>query len=397
MKNRWVVLIAGIVIQSMLGGIYAWSVYVPALVKTYGIGRGQSGVVFGISIAVFTLAMIAAGRLLSRKGPRLTALIGSVLFAVGYLLASVSGGRFTLLLSGIGVLSGAGIGFGYVCPLTAGMQWFPHHRGLISGLAVAGFGGGAVVFSSVATRLLNMGMDVLDVFRWIAFIPGGLLILSSLLLSMPDKIRQPKVGHKDLSDVCSAPFLLATFGIFAGTFAGLLIIGNLAPIAVEVGFDLQLATRSVALFAVGNAAGRIIWGYWFDRTGYKTIPLSLGSFGVTLLVFSLAGKGWLFLSAAVFVGFNFGANFVVYASSLSAFFGEEAFPRLYPVCFLGYGVAGIAGPAAGGWLAENTGGYGLALVISMAILFIATVITIFGLRAFSVNTVHSKIYSAKMR
>ena len=114
MKNRWIVLIAGILIQIILGGLYAWSIFTPSLTAAFGITKAQSRNIFGISIAVFTLAMILGGRVLASKGPRLTALIGAILFMAGYLLASKSGGQLSLLILGISVLSGAGIGFGGV-------------------------------------------------------------------------------------------------------------------------------------------------------------------------------------------------------------------------------------------------------------------------------------------
>ncbi|HMA62058.1 MAG TPA: MFS transporter, partial [bacterium] len=166
MKNKWVNLIAGIIIQTILGGIYAWSIFVPHLINNYGLSKGQCGTIFGVSIAVFTLAMTLAGRILSRRGPRFTASIGAVLFLVGYLIASFSGGSFIILLVGIGLFAGSGIGFGYVCPLSVGMQWFPKHKGFITGVAVAGFGGGAIILSSVASHFLNAGMNVLIFFRW---------------------------------------------------------------------------------------------------------------------------------------------------------------------------------------------------------------------------------------
>lgn len=376
MKNRWVILVAGIVIQTILGGIYAWSVFVPDLLETYGIGKGQSGSIFGVCIAVFTVSMIFAGRLLSQKGPRLTALIGAVLFGMGYLTASFSNGSLVVLMIGIGVLAGAGIGFGYVCPLTIGMQWFPKNKGLISGLAVAGFGGGAILLSSVASSLLGGGMDVLIVFRWMGGVLGGILILAALVLASPDtvSVKKPPAGG-DWAHMRTAPFVVSTIGLFAGTFAGLLIIGHLTPIAEKAGLTLILAAQSVSAFAVGNAIGRIVWGHWADRIGTKTIPLSLGGFAAALIVFSMAHMPWLFLLTAALLGFVFGGNFVIYASTLSAYFGTDAFPRLYPYCFLGYGIAGITGPPLGGFLAERTGSYLTPLIVSLIILLIATTVT----------------------
>jgi len=380
MKNRWIVLAAGIVIQTILGGIYAWSVFVPGLGEIWGLCKGQSGAVFGVCIAVFAVSMIFAGRMLSRRGPRFTALTGAVLFGSGYILASYSGGRFLVIMTGIGLLAGAGTGFGYVCPLTTSMQWFPKHKGLISGLAVAGFGGGAILLSSAATRLLNGGMDVLEIFRWMGWVLGASLAICALLLTSP----RPQSGHAaggDWSRMCTPHFRLATTGMFAGTFAGLLVIGHLTPMAVRAGLSLDLAARAVALFAAGNAAGRIAWGCIFDRSGHRAIPISLVGLAVVLMLFSVTRTTTFFMTASALLGFGFGANFVIYAAALSAHFGLEAFPRIYPFCFLGYGIAGLGGPPLGGWLAEQTGAYTPAILVSIALLVATAILTALGLRS----------------
>lgn len=381
MKNKWVNLFAGIIIQTILGGIYAWSIFVPNLINNYGLSKGQCGAIFGVSIAVFTLAMTLAGRVLSKRGPRFTASIGAVLFVIGYLIASISGGSFVILLVGIGLFAGAGIGFGYVCPLTVGMQWFPKNKGFITGVAVAGFGGGAIILSSVASHFLNAGMNVLTFFRWIAIIPGALLILSSSVLAVPSSASGEKEIGSDKSTLLSRPFLINLFGIFVGTFAGLLIIGNLSPITIDSGFSKTVAATTVSIFAVGNALGRITWGYFFDKFHYKTIPLSLGGFAIFLLLLKLVtSSSILFLVVAALLGFHFGGNFVIYASSISRYFGMDAFPRLYPICFLGYGFAGITGPAIGGFLADSTGSYDLALYLSIGMLAVAGIVTALGLK-----------------
>lgn len=382
MKNRWVVLTAGIVIQTILGGIYAWSVFVPYLTEGYGLTKGQCGNVFGLAIAVFTLSMIGGGHLLSARGPRITAFVGAVLFMAGYAVAAATGGRFWGLLLGVSVLSGAGIGFGYVCPLTVGMQWFPKYKGLITGVSVAGFGGGAIILSSVATSLLSDGMDVLRFFAWLSGVAGGLLICGALLLSVPDGIDASTAKKGFWGDVLSWPFALCLFGIFMGTFSGLLVIGNLTPIVLDTGLSVALAATAVSVFAVGNAAGRIAWGFLFDRIRYGTIPASLACFALVLVVLWFAHSSWLVLLCAGLLGFGFGANFVIYASALSSHFDIAVFPRLYPICFLGYGLAGTIGPGVGGHLADVTESYDLALAISTGMVAFAAVLTLFGLRVF---------------
>lgn len=390
MKNRWVSLIAGVVIQLILGGIYAWSAFIPQLRSAYALTYGQGGFIFGLSIAVFTLSMTVAGRILSAHGPRITAGICACLYTAGFFLASVSGGAFPLLILGLGICTGIGIGFGYVCPLTVGLKWFPRHKGMVTGIAVAGFGGGAMLLSAAVEYAFKSGMDVLLFFRWWGLLSGSCLFIASLFLSEPVTTNRPqrtKVTHRDL---LAAPFVICTMCIFAGTFAGLLINGNLAPLVAAAGFMPDLASRSISLFAFGNATGRITWGWLFDRLGYKSIPLSLAGFALGVLFLMFNSSEWSFPIIIGILGFFFGANFVVYAATIARIFGETLFSTLYPLCFLFYGFAGLVGPGIGGYLADRTGSYNVPLLICAAVLVLASgfslsKLSVFARKDFNVN------------
>ncbi|MFI4910806.1 MAG: MFS transporter [Sedimentisphaeraceae bacterium JB056] len=368
MKNRWVNLIAGILMQTVLGGIYAWSTFTPYLVDNYGLRTAQSGFIFGLNIAVFTIVMIASGRIFTKKGPRFTATIGAILFMCGYVAASFSSGIYPMLLVSLSIVMGAGIGFGYVCPLSVGIKWFPDKKGLVTGAAVAGFGGGAVLLSSIAQHFLTTGMDVLVFFRYYGLVSGGILLLSASFMANPPSSGNGQVQQQKDASIWNLAFAIITLGMFAGTFAGLLIIGNLTPLLLKSGLTATQAVTSISIFAVGNAVGRITWGHISDHLSYKCIPLSLCCFSFFCVFLLLPLPIWAIMLTVGFLGFGFGANFVIYASTISSIFSIEAFPKLYPICFLGYGIAGIIGPGLGGYLADATGSYNTALYISIAML-----------------------------
>ncbi|AQQ08761.1 putative MFS-type transporter YhjX [Sedimentisphaera cyanobacteriorum] len=384
--KKLIVLIAGVLMQSVLGGVYAWSVFIPSLTSDYGQSNGQASLIFGINIAVFTVVMIPAGRLLGRFSPRKIAFTGALLFSIGYLTASFSGGNFAVILGGIGIVAGAGIGAGYVCPLTVGMKWFPNNKGLVTGVVVAGFGGGAIALSSLSEYLLtSLDWNVLEVFRLIGYGFGGLAIAASLFLKEPelsaskDKIegREKKIASNYL---LSKPFVMLCTGMFAGTFAGLLVIGNLKPILLSLGLTSEAATLGISIFAVGNASGRIIWGQIHDKFGVRpTILASLAALGLSVVLFAFEMPEPLLIAATLIAGINFGACFVVYASSMVAYFGTELFPSLYPICFLWYGLAGIIGPGAGGWIADSTGTFTIGVAVSSLTVFAAFAVNAFGL------------------
>jgi MFS transporter, OFA family, oxalate/formate antiporter len=372
--KKWASLFAGVVLQAILGSVYAWSVFSGPLAMEHGISVGRSGLVFGVTIAVFSLAAVFAGRMLQRKGPKLTAGAGALLFGAGYLIASISNGNFFLILAGIGIVSGAGLGFGYVCPLSAGMKWFPERKGLITGICVAGFGGGAVILSALAEKVLFPGgASALDVFRFIGAFYGGLALISALVLSEPrgsGRNSAPELGCR--RHIFSACFGRLCLGMFGGTFAGLLVIGNLKPMALAGGAGESAAALSIPLFAAGNVAGRVLWGGIHDRLGSRrTVLLSLGALGVSLVLLALNLPGGLFLLPVFLAGAGFGGCFVVYASSVAEIFGAELFPSLYPFCFLFYGLAALAGPPAGGFLFEASGSYAGGLALSIAVVIFA--------------------------
>jgi len=372
--KRWLALAAGVIIQTALGGIYAWSAFVPHLMNTFGFTRTQCANIFGIMIAVFSLSTIPAGKFFLRFGPRLTAGIGTLLFSVGYIVSSFSGGNYFWIVGGIGITTGIGIGFGYICPLSVGMKWFPDRRGLVTGVMVAGFGLGAAVLSWFIVRLAA-SYHILTVFRLVGIVFGGIASVGAMFLSEPESNRKrenPHLVKKALrSIILTPPFLLLWFSMFAGTFAGLLISGNLKPLMTSLGLSASRTELAIPLFALGNTLGRLVWGHIHDRLGSKhTILLSLTILFLSIFPLLLTFNTGIALVAVGFIGFGFGACFVVYAASVVDVFKVENLPRLYPIIFIAYGVAALIGPPIGGKIADSTGSYTGGLIISNLVLLL---------------------------
>ena len=368
--KRVLVLPAAVFIQVCLGGVYAWSAFVPELIENYGLSTGQTQLIFGLTIATFTVAMVLAGRLMARFGARCMAFVSGVLIFLGYAASAASGGNFLWLMIGFGAIGGAGIGFGYLAPLSTGIRWFPNHKGLVTGVAVAGFGGGAILLSSLTTLWLDSGWTVLEIFRAVGWIYGITICLGALLLFRPPSAGDAaKAALRPVGELVRDPvFLILAAGLFSGTFAGLLVIGNLKPIGMSSGLSAKSAAIAISFFAVGNGVGRIAWGWVSDRLNFLTVPLSLGFLGVALVLLLLGRfSGTFFMAAALITGMGFGACFVVYVAMVAARYGPDSVGSVYPLIFLLYGVAGITGPPIGGWLFDVTNSYLYSILISIGI------------------------------
>lgn len=356
--KRWLALIASIAMQTCLGVIYAWSTFSPALQEEHGISKENSGLIFGVCIAVFTMVMVFGGRLQQRYGPRWVGLTGGVLFLIGYLTGSLSNGSFPLAFLGFGLLAGSGIGFAYVCPLATGVKWFPNHKGLITGLAVGGFGLGGVFFAKAGQQMLDAGQPVLDILGTIGWIVGITTVVSSLFLFVPKTTAAATnpTEHLPLKVILFRKRFRALFWqIFCGTFGGLLIIGNLKPIGLSIELSANAATFAVMLFAIGNATGRVLWGFLYDRIGPVVIVADMLLLSTGALLMGLLQNATAFYIATAIIAFAFGGCFVLFAARVTDFFGTERISEIYPFVFLGYGIAGLAGGPAGGWLLDISG------------------------------------------
>ena len=191
-RNRWLVGSGRVIIQLCLGAIYAWSVFTPELIKApFSFTKPQTQWVFSVSLASFAVIMILAGRWQAHSGPHVVAITGGLVLGAGYLLAGLLKdalfGHFINQLLFIGLVAGIGIGLAYVCPIAVGMKWFPDKKGLITGLAVAGFGFGALIWVQLAGNLggLLEAMGVSGVFTLYGVIFAVAVTIGSIWMVNP--------------------------------------------------------------------------------------------------------------------------------------------------------------------------------------------------------------------
>ncbi len=414
--NRWWVVAGGILIQLCLGAIYAWSAFTGKLtLEPFAFSKTQTQVIFAVGLASFAVVMaLIAGRWQKKSGPRVVAMTGGIVLGIGYLLAGVSGNSFWGILIGVGLLGGAGIGLAYVCPIAALVKWFPDMKGLITGLAVAGFGFGALIWIKLTQGfkfgpldltpgwegLYGMGWTVNNVFVLYGILFAVLVGIGALAMINPPEGFKPAgwtpptgggasassgdVNFTETQMMATPQFWGLFFIFFVGATAGLMVIGIIGLFGRDalMNSGLSAADAIVAtgtamglFYALMNGLGRILWGKISDRLGRRmSIVLMSALQGVTMILFFFIGGRvvGLYLGAAV-IGFNFGGNFALFPAATADYFGNKNVGTNYPWVFLSYGVGGIVGPILGGHMGDQQAWMWAFLPAGIACLFAAAV------------------------
>jgi len=390
--NRWLVALGALIVQLSLGVIYAWSVFVKPLEKDFGWTRTQTSLAFTISVAVFALVMIYAGRLQDRIGPRIVCTIGGVIMAIGFLLASFTSSLAWLYIS-YGVIVGAGIAFSYVTPIGALVKWFPDKRGLMTGVAVAGFGWSAMIFAPLANQIIQSqgwapAFRILGIIFLIAVVGGAQLVRNPPEGWVPAGWTPPqpvttatgaeaRVDYepRELFSVPQAWMLWIMYAFHAS--AGLMVIGHLSPYGQARGLEPATAAAAVGILSIFNGAGRILAGWISDLIGRRwtfVLMFSITTITMAVILWALGGT-FIGLSLAVaLVGLAYGSNFALFPATTADFFGTKNIGANYALIFTAWGVAGIIGPIIGGRVYDATGSYLVAFYIAAALAAIAAIL-----------------------
>ncbi|MEA1986657.1 MAG: OFA family MFS transporter [Candidatus Marinimicrobia bacterium] len=404
--NRNLVIIGAIMIQLCLGAIYAWSVFTKPLVEA-GWTKTQTQAVFAAGLALFAIVMVIAGRLMSKLGPKKLAMSGGIVLGLGYLLAGLFGGTsFWPIFFFVGIIGGSGIGLAYVVPIAVGMRWFPDKKGLITGLAVAGFGFGATLWVKLAGTwgglVENLGLSTTFTIYGIVFFVA--VFIGSIWMKFPPENWKPEgwepseaekktvaTGNQMKSgEMLKTPqyyMILLTF-VF-GASAGLMSIGlmKLFPMQALQASGISEAVASgiagtamAVFFSLANGLGRIVWGAMSDKLGRKnSIVLMMATQGIFVILFQwIAGIPALLYLGAALIGFNFGGNFALFPTITADTFGTKYIGQNYGWIFLAYGIGGIFGPILGGKLGD-LGNFSLAFTITGILCLVAAGI-IFGVK-----------------
>lgn len=385
-KNRWIVVIGAILIQLALGTIYSWGTMTIFVSPYLNQPPEVTVYVFGVGLLAFAITMIFAGKLQQKYGPKKIAIIGAIFLTAGVTLSAAMTTLIGLLCT-YGILFGMGIGFGYVCPIACCNKWFPDKKGLINGIAVAGFGAGAFIFNFLIR--VFAAINIPTMFILLGIIYFILVFIGALTLNNPPEGWTPigwtpappseESGISGLEFERNKTIKLPQFWMLWGMFvlsaiSGLMVIGSFAafsrsdPTYVISTADFVLIGSLAALF---NGAGRIAWGKFADFLNYKKamIIMFMVQAILMLIYFNTNRNAIYFLIITCAIFFCFGGNFSLFPTATADLFGSKHLGENYGIVFTAYGVAGFIGAVGVNILVMVFGNY-LLLFIVMGIMSI---------------------------
>lgn len=386
----WVVTFAATGVNLILGVLYIWSIMSRALIEEFNWTGTQASLPYTVSIAVFALVMVFAGRMQDIKGPRISSTFGGLLLGGGLILSAFAKDPILMTLT-YGVMGGAGIGFCYAATTPPAVKWFPpEKKGFIAGIVVSGVGFAAVYISPLTSMLLQK-QGLVNTFLILG--TGALIIvcaLSQLIKNPPNDYKVPltkEERHKSDTPQAKKEYvwreMVKTFAFYKlwimyafTASAGLMIIGHLVVIASkqaqwEKGFYL------VVLLAIFNTAGRIIAGIFADKYGHvRTMRIIFLMQAVNMLLFSLYRSPLTLAIGAALTGLSYGALFSVFPAVTADYYGTKNLGVNYGLVFTAWGFAGVIGPLLAGRILDTTGSYQLSYILSAVLLILASVFTL---------------------
>jgi OFA family oxalate/formate antiporter-like MFS transporter len=379
-SKRWGIAAAGVVMQISLGAVYAWSVFRVPLTKQFGWTTPEVTLTFTIAIFALGFAAFFGGLWLNRRGPRVVAMTGGLLYGLGVFLASFSDHKLWWLYLTYGVIGGTGLGLGYIVPVSVMVKWFPDKRGLLTGIAVGGFGAGALVTAPLATRLIQ----TVGVLRTFAYLGVAYLVVTSAagwFMQNPPAGWVPEgwtpKGTAQTSQRSAQDYSLSAalhtwqwwalwLLLFLNTSAGISVISQESPMFQELAHVTAIAAAGmVGIVSIGNALGRVFWAWTSDTVTRRMTFLIM--FAVQVLLF------WFlpYLHSPVgitFVAFLilmcYGGGFGTMPAFAADYFGPRNVGPIYGLMLTAWSFASVFGPILIARMRESAGEFrgGLHLI-----------------------------------
>jgi len=390
--NRWGIALAAVIMQICLGAVYGWSVFKIPLMRTEHWAEVDVQLNFTLAILFLGVGTVIGGLWQDRVGPRLVATVAGVLYGLGYLIAAYGNAHHSLgtIYAGYGVLSGLGMGMGYITPVATLVKWFPDKRGLMTGVAVCGYGAGALVMSPIAARLIqSRGIPFTFAALGIVYLIV-VIICAQFYANPPQGWRLP--GWEPRGAVAKAAstydftvreaastwqFYLLWLMLFLNVSAGIMIISQASPMAQSkefVGMTALQAASMVGLISIFNGLGRVFWAWVSDFIGRARVYFLL--FAIQAVVFFLLPhihNATMFSVAFAIIGLCYGGGFGTMPSFTADFFGAKYMGGIYGWILLAWGAAAIPSPIMIARLHQKTGAFSTAVYIIAVVMVVSLV------------------------
>jgi OFA family oxalate/formate antiporter-like MFS transporter len=387
--NRWRIAAAGVAMQVALGAVYAWSVFRKPLSEHFDTTVASVNLIFSLAILALGFAAYFGGRWMSKVGPRRVGMAAGLLYGVGIILASFSSSSIVLLYLTYGLLAGAGIGLGYIVPVATLIKWFPDRRGFITGIAVAGFGAGALVTAPIAERLIESA-GLFETFAILGVVYLVVVTAAAATLSNPPEDWKPEGWEPETEeradrsgveyDLTGALRTWQWFALWALLFlnvtAGISLISEASPIAQEVtGATAATAAGLVSIISIANGAGRFLWAWLSDAIGRRWVFLTM--FLLQAVLFAImpsVGAYGVFAVLAFVVISCYGGGFGTMPAFAADYFGSKNVGQVYGLMLTAWGIAGVVGPQLISYIRDSTGEYTTAFYMIAGIMLVSAVV-----------------------
>jgi MFS transporter, OFA family, oxalate/formate antiporter len=389
--NRWVIAIAGVFLQIALGAVYAWSVFRIPLSKQFGWSISQVTLTFTISIFMLGFASFVGGLWMNRVGPRTVALTAGVFYSVGVFLTSFSANKLWWLYLSYGFIGGIGLGLGYIVPVATLVKWFPDRRGLITGIAVGGFGAGALITAPVASRLIQT-VGVLPTFAYLGVGYFIITIIASLFMQNPSEGWQPTgwtPSAKQTAQRATHDYVLSEalktwqwwalwLILLLNTSAGIAVISQEGPIFQELTkVSAVVAGGMVGIASLGNGVGRVFWAWLSDLITRRVTFAVMFILQVFLFWFlpSIALPA-LMTTVTFIVLMCYGGGFGTMPAFTADYFGPKNVGPIYGLMLTAWSFASVFGPLYIARMRETAGNYAGALHVIGVVMLVSILLPI---------------------
>jgi OFA family oxalate/formate antiporter-like MFS transporter len=387
--NRWWIALAGVLLQMALGAVYAWSVFRVPLAKTFHWNISEVTLTFTIAIMVLGFASFFGGLWLKKVGPRVVAMTGGALYGIGLFLASYSYIGLWWLYMTYGVIAGIGLGFAYIVPVYTMLKWFPDKRGLMTGIAVGGFGAGALVTAPIATRLIA-SVGVLHTFAYLGVAFLIVTVLAGFFMVNPPEGWAPEGWTPTQKQAAQEGARSFTLGealktwqwwalwllLFLNTSAGISIISQESPMFQEFAkITAIVAAGMVGIVSIGNALGRVFWAWASDLLGrrWTFVVMFVLQIGLFWLLPSLHTVGAVTVIAFIIL-MCYGGGFGTMPAFAADYFGPANVGSIYGLMLTAWGFASAFGPLLIAHMRQVSGAYATGLHVIAGIMLVSAIL-----------------------